>query len=669
MSAPFITVEENEEVVGILFFKKQRIPPKLQLEAKRFGRNVKFRVYDGEGQEIAIVKGVADLPLTIQEPEKTFTAVRFRSKKRLLPKEKRENFEAVTLISTFNEQCGIATYSHFLLEALIGLGKTVYVCRYLWDAKIPSIIHSQIEFGIFPKVNMIAGSNPALQNCAKVATWHTVFRDPRVGFGETRLTEYIESVDKEYDAHIVHNSLAKKWLLPHVSKPIHIIPHGTVLWQHSGKKEARQKLGLPLDAQVLFAFGFSADSKGFSELAQSVAKLRQSYPRLLLVVSGAVHGIAQKESGEALEKVKTIHNEGVVILGRYLSEEEVNNYADASDILIFNYHDPDYVASASGAIHRVLNAGAPIVCSDSNRTIELQDGVHCLKYPMGDTESLQAIIETLLEEHDLAEELGKNAKFLAEATSWKRVALQHIQVYESITKNTELFGPEYYSEEYFIGQKGGLSYITPNGKIAQWSYYNPDGEWLGAKPIMEAIKKILNPRNMLDVGCGRGTFCAYARDVGIDAIGIDFSPWAIEHPYPRARGLIQLGDVRNIEFPDQSFDLVFCTDIIEHIYEEDLDKTISEVQRVAKKWIFYNIGSTMNENGEHFVLRKGEVPPVKWQATAVAGHVNVRPCDYWKRKLVNDEWVLRDDLVEKFRELVPKEALANWNCIIIVSKR
>jgi len=668
MSAPFVVVEEDGEVKAVLFLKKQRFPFKLQLEAKSFGSNVQFRVYSGEGQEIALVNSIADLPIAV-ETEQTPRVQPFTPKKRLIPKEKRRQVEAVTLISTWDEQCGIATYSRFLAEALTNMGKTVRVSRYLSDANVPSLVHSQLEFGIFPKTEMVVGSNPTIQNCPKVATWHTVFREPdKIGWGKTRLLDYIEAVDREYDAHIVHNSLAKKWLMQTVSKPIHIIPHGSLLWEHAGKKEARLRLNIPLDAQVLFAFGFSADSKGFSELAQSTAKLRQSYPRLMLVVSGAVHGITQKESGEALEKVKATQNQGIVVLGKYLSEEEVNAYAEASDVLVFNYYDPDYVASASGAIHRVLNAGAPIVCSDSTRTIEFQDAIYCLKYPMGDVESLEACIETLLTEHDLAEELGKNAKLYAEATSWKRTGLQHIQVYESITKSVEVFGSDYYSEEYFVGRKGGLWYITANGKIKQWSYFNPRGEWEGAKPVMEAIKTIFNPKNLLDVGCGRGTFCAYAKNVGIDAVGIDFSKWAIENPYPRAKGLIQIGDVRDIKFPDNSFDFVFCTDIMEHIHEEDLPKVLNEVQRVSCRWIFYNIGSTMGEDSEHFVLKKGEVPPLKWQGTAVAGHVNVRPPSYWRKKLSSQEWILRDDLVEKFRELVPKQVLANWLCIIITEK-
>jgi len=98
------------------------------------------------------------------------------------------------------------------------------------------------------------------------------------------------------------------------------------------------------------------------------------------------------------------------------------------------------------------------------------------------------------------------------------------------------FTAEYYDEEYFAGTRGGKRFRRPNGSIAKWSYFNPEGEWLGCKPIVEAWKTIFNPKKALDVGCGRGTFVAYMRDVGIEAYGFDFSKWAIgEGRYKRCK--------------------------------------------------------------------------------------------------------------------------------------
>lgn len=584
----------------------------------------------------------------------------------------RENnmpLSTVTFLSPYDEACGIATYTRFLMDGLkahVG----VDVVRDVHQVKMASLLHCQHEYGVFPNVNMVVG-NPSVKDWPKVITWHTLAKNLDEGTSSGLTTrEYVHVVDDVYDVHIVHSSLAKTWLMNEVSQPVYVIPHGTVCWRQTGKLCARRQLGLPLDAELVFAFGFIGELKGMLELARSVIKLREQYPRLLLVISGASHPKAADQCEAYRKKFEELgRSDAVVLLDKYLTEEQVNLYSDAADILAFNYQNRGEFASASGAAHRVIWSGKPLLCSNDPRMNEFQNGIHCLKFPIGDWEALEASLEALLTEHDLAEQLALNVKLLAKATSWECTALRHMQVYMSITEGSDRYGPDYYGEEYFVGSKGGLSYLTLDGEIKRWSYFNPDGEWKGAQPIMEAIKNVLNPGSMLDVGCGRGTFTAYAKKAGIDAVGVDFSPWAIEHPYPDAKWLVKVGDIRKLDFPDCSFDLVFCSDIMEHVYEEDLAKAVSEVQRVAKKWVFYNIGSTMSNDQEHFVLKKGEVPPVKWQGTCTAGHVNVRPCEtYWKKRLVSMDWHLRDDLVEKFRMLVPKDVLANWHCVIITEK-
>jgi ubiquinone/menaquinone biosynthesis C-methylase UbiE len=272
----------------------------------------------------------------------------------------------------------------------------------------------------------------------------------------------------------------------------------------------------------------------------------------------------------------------------------------------------------------------------------------------------------LLSDREMAEKLGKNCRLLAEQTSWEKTADKYTDL---ISRLAGTMGPEYYDQEYFVGGKGGKKFVDSSGESRKWSYYNKTGEDFGAEPIMKAIKTVLNPENMLSVGEGRGTFVAYARDAGIDAIGQDFSKWAIEHPYPRAKGLITLGDIRDIQFPDVTFSLIFCSDIMEHVYLEDLPKAISEIQRVSNKWVFYNIGASKPDNTkDDMILQKKKLPSKDRQVTAVAGHVTVKPESWWREKLTNEQWKLRDDLVATFRDLVPKEALENWRCVLITER-
>jgi SAM-dependent methyltransferase len=237
------------------------------------------------------------------------------------------------------------------------------------------------------------------------------------------------------------------------------------------------------------------------------------------------------------------------------------------------------------------------------------------------------------------------------------------------------FTASFYDEEYFVGAKGGKRFRRPNGTVAQWSYYNPEAEWLGCGPIVKAWKTIFNPKNALDAFCGRGTFVAYMRDFGIEAYGFDFSEWAVSNPYPRCkREWLKLHDgTKRWPYGDKEFDLVVMLDAYEHIYVDDLDFVISEMYRVARKWVFLQIavvggGSGPGRHEKGYILRKGEPVPVELEGNAVAGHCTVQPPSFWYEKLDRDNVLFRRDLVEYFKALVPQETIRNWvqNLILVV---
>ncbi|MDD3813292.1 MAG: methyltransferase domain-containing protein [Desulfocapsaceae bacterium] len=559
--------------------------------------------------------------------------------------------------------CGIATYTKMLTDSLSKRYPTNIFRDINKGVPKNALILASIEFGIFQDVNMLI--NAVYETNWKFAIWHTVMRDPFQGY-----TKYLKNVDTAYDVHIVHTIAQKAWLSKFVEKPIYVVPHGTLLWDPIPTPLAKQKLGIQADMRMAFCFGFAADSKGLDELIDISKKLKLTLPDFKIVMSAGINN-ATKEATEFTVNLqnnlkKVAESSGTIVLGKYLSDEEINLWASASDILLFNYKTPPYIASGSGAMKRVLAAGKPIICVDDNRLEELVEGEHCLKFRPGDRNSLIQCIQTLLIDKKRAEMLGENCHKLAAKTSWEHTAEKILDIIGSTIMG---YGPNYYDESYFIGRSGGKYYINPNGERKEWSYYNPDGEWLGADYIMKGIKQLLNPRTMLSVGEGRGTFCAYARDHGIIASGIDFSQWAIDHPYPKAKGLIELGDVRDLKFEDRSMELIFCSDIMEHIYIEDMQGAISEIERVADKWIFYNIGSSMgeDENGD-LIVAKNQLPPKDRLVTAVAGHVTVKPEVWWREKLGGHGWKFRDDLVAEFRKIVPADVLTNWKCILIAER-
>jgi len=231
------------------------------------------------------------------------------------------------------------------------------------------------------------------------------------------------------------------------------------------------------------------------------------------------------------------------------------------------------------------------------------------------------------------------------------------------------FTADYYDRNYFTSKK---KFTLANGSVREWGYNNPTGEFLGAKEIAEAWKTMFQPRNLLDVGCGRGTFVAYARDVGIEAYGFDFSEWAVNNPYLRCkREWLKVHDAtKPWPYETNSFDLIICLDTLEHIYEEDLNFVISEMYRVARKWVFLQIATVDGVREKGFILKRGEPIPLDRDPRTWAGHVTVCTEQWWYERLEHDDWLPRRDMVNWFCTLVPDEIIKNWleNSIIILER-
>ncbi len=243
----------------------------------------------------------------------------------------------------------------------------------------------------------------------------------------------------------------------------------------------------------------------------------------------------------------------------------------------------------------------------------------------------------------------------------------------------KIFKGSYYDSEYFTGKTGGKSFETSDGSIQKWSYFNPSGEWTGCRHIVGAWKHMFDPQNLLDVGCGRGQIIAYARDIDIEAEGFDFSEWAIgdEGRYKGTKAeWVKCHDAtEKWPYPDNSFDLVVALDLLEHIYAEDIDFVLSEINRVARKWVFLQIavsgtGGLQGRSEGGYSLEKNAAVPIGLEGCAVAGHVTVMPQSYWIDKIDLDDLFLRRDLKEYFISLVPDDVIKNWilNSILVYEK-
>jgi 2-polyprenyl-6-hydroxyphenyl methylase / 3-demethylubiquinone-9 3-methyltransferase len=135
--------------------------------------------------------------------------------------------------------------------------------------------------------------------------------------------------------------------------------------------------------------------------------------------------------------------------------------------------------------------------------------------------------------------------------------------------------------------------------------YNAPGDiwWDEAQPL-NALRTAINPgrmaylrrvldlhgwkaqgRTALDVGCGGGIMAEEVAALGFTVTGVDPSEnslatarrhaleGGLHIKYDRASG-------ESLPYPDDTFDLVYCCDVLEHV--DDVDRTIAEAARVLK---------------------------------------------------------------------------------------
>jgi len=89
------------------------------------------------------------------------------------------------------------------------------------------------------------------------------------------------------------------------------------------------------------------------------------------------------------------------------------------------------------------------------------------------------------------------------------------------------------------------------------------------------------PGRLLDIGCGYGFFLKMAEERGWEAVGVDLDPKGIAYAKERLRVNAILGDLKDVQFPDGSFDLVTLWNVVECV--PDPLELLRHLRRVLKE--------------------------------------------------------------------------------------
>jgi len=230
---------------------------------------------------------------------------------------------------------------------------------------------------------------------------------------------------------------------------------------------------------------------------------------------------------------------------------------------------------------------------------------------------------------------------------------------------------KHYDANYFFANRyGGKRYIDSAGEEKEFGYH--DGGLWNFQGILDKLIELLGwPHSILDVGSGCGGWPATCAMNGIEALGLEFSQYAIDHAILGGEKYLVRWDVTEVPWPvDRRYDWVTMIDLLEHIFEEDVEAVIAEAKRVARRWIVAKICTAQRPREVYSAPKLSSYEEVYERAVEdgfewliVSGHVTCQFPEYWREKFEDERWRLRDDLAERMRrELSLPE---DWRCTII----
>lgn len=136
------------------------------------------------------------------------------------------------------------------------------------------------------------------------------------------------------------------------------------------------------------------------------------------------------------------------------------------------------------------------------------------------------------------------------------------------------------------------------------------------------IFKDIQPKNFLDVGCAEGYYIKLLTKTSIfknfQGVGLDIAKNYLLKAKKKKLSLLVLGDAHHLPIRDRCFDLVLCSEVLEHVPNPEV--TLKELIRVSKKYILITVAG---ENLFYHLAKKfGLIQPKDPFAEPGHGHIH-----------------------------------------------
>ena len=236
------------------------------------------------------------------------------------------------------------------------------------------------------------------------------------------------------DKILTHNSFSKKIFDNYYTAPKHgvdIIPHGNYipfLNIQKDKNKSRDRLSIPKNRTVLLFFGIIKKVKGLEVLLESLNKVVDKNPNLLLVIAGRTWQNDFSYYQEIIDKHSL--SDFCLIHNKFIPHDDVKHYYAASDLVVLPYKR----IYQSGVLMMSLSYEKAVLVSDLEPLTDLiKDNDTGFVFKSGDHYSLSSKLNNILSDKDNLEHIRKRGlELMKKKYDWFEIGKQTKKSYQSI---------------------------------------------------------------------------------------------------------------------------------------------------------------------------------------------------------------------------------------------
>ncbi len=384
--------------------------------------------------------------------------------------EKQYKLPEVLFITSFPpRECGIATYSNDLMEALTRQFENSFTCsvcalesksekhtysqkpRFILNtdqrnafAKIAFKINNneniklvvmQHEFGFFAEKEEEFNQFFTCISKPIVFVFHTVLPNPN-----PELKAKVKEMAIIASSVVVMTANASAILVKDYGVSLYkitIIPHGTHLVPPLNRSKLKKHYELG-HRKILSTFGLLGWSKNIETTLEALPTVIKTHPEVLFLILGKTHPSLVKKEGEKYrtlleEKVKELHLEKHVrFVNEYLELPVLLEYLQLSDIYLFTSKDPNQ--AVSGTFSYALSCGCPVISTPIPHAKEVLSKNNGIIIDFESPAQLAQAIVLLLDNEKLRVEISSNSFHKMASTAWQNSAIAHALLFEKLTE-------------------------------------------------------------------------------------------------------------------------------------------------------------------------------------------------------------------------------------------